>query len=46
MYVYVWQGYIVKNPGLSPIRELITAASAFPQIERTTMPHQATIIEL
>jgi len=46
--VYVWQGYVTKNPGWSPIRELVTPVSAHTQNRfvtecSQTTPHWATL---
>jgi len=43
----VWQEFVAKNPGWSPIRELatpaITTLSAFSHLSVRTVPHQATL---
>jgi len=39
MFVYMWQGYVAKNPGCSPIRELSTPASTLHAFTQLTQPH-------
>jgi len=49
--VYVWQGFVTKNTGWSPIRDLVTPAGAYTQNtlvteykERATQNHFLTIL--